>query len=76
MRARDFIDINQFSFNKGKKTASLSYPGMCGSMGATIQWAHKYGKSDTDFALQILEKAVKENERVRNVIKRFNRRFG
>ena len=76
MRARDFIDINQFSFNKGKKTASLSYPGMCGSMGATIQWAHKYGKSDIDFVLQLLERAVKENERVRNVITRFNRRFG
>ena len=76
MRARDFIDINQYSFNKGKKTATVSYPGLCGSMGATIKWAHKYGKSDTDFALQLLEKAVKENERVRNVITRFNRRFG
>ena len=76
MRARDFIDINQYSFNKGKKTASLSYPGMCGSMGATIKWAHKYAKSDADFVLQLLEKAVEENERVRNVITRFNRRFG
>ena len=76
MRARDFIDINQYSFNKGKKTASLSYPGLCGSMGATIKWAHKYAKSDAAFVLQLLEKAVKENERVRNVITRFNRRFG
>ena len=76
MRARDFIDINQYSFNKGKKTATVSYPGMCGSMGATISWAHKYAKSDADFVLQILENAVKENERVRNVITRFNRRFG
>ena len=76
MRARDFIDINQYSFNKGKKTATVSYPGLCGSMGATIKWAHKYAKSDADFVLQLLEKAVKENERVRNVITRFNRRFG
>ena len=76
MSVRSFIDINQYSFNKGKKTATVSYPGLCGSMGATIKWAHKYGKSDTDFALQILEKAVKENERVKNVIQRFNRRFG
>ena len=76
MSVRSFIDINQYSYNKGKKTASVSYPGMCGSMGATISWAHKYAKSDTDFALQVLEKAVKENERVRNVIQRFNRRFG
>ena len=76
MRARDFIDINQYSFNKGKKTATVSYPGLCGSMGATIKWAHKYAKSDAAFVLQLLEKAVKENERVRNVITRFNRRFG
>ena len=76
MSVRPFIDINQYSFNKGKKTATVSYPGMCGSMGATIQWAHKYGKSDIDFVLQLLERAVKENERVRNVITRFNRRFG
>jgi hypothetical protein len=89
MSVRSFIDINQYSFNKGKKTATLCYPGMCGSMGATIKWAHKYAKlafeaqcdgmiakNDADFALQVLDNAVKENERVRNVIKRFNRRFG
>ena len=76
MSVRSFIDINQYSFNKGKKTATVSYPGMCGSMQSTIKWARKYAKSDTDFALQLLEKAVKENERVRNVITRFNRRFG
>ena len=76
MSVRSFIDINQYSFNKGKKTATVSYPGLCGSMQSTIKWAHKYAKSDADFALQILEKALKENERVRNVIQRFNRRFG
>ena len=76
MSVRSFIDINQYFFNKGKKTATVSYPGMCGSMQSTIKWARKYAKSDTDFALQLLENAVKENERVRNVIQRFNRRFG
>ena len=76
MSVRSFIDINQYSFNKGKKTATVSYPGMCGSMQSTIKWARKYAKSDTDFALQVLDNAVKENERVRNVIQRFNRRFG
>ena len=76
MSVRSFIDINQYSFNKGKKTATVSYPGMCGSMGATIKWAHKYAKSDAAFVLQLLENSVKENERVRNVITRFNRRFG
>jgi len=76
MSVRSFIDINQYSYNKGKKTASLCYPGMCGSMQATISWAHRYAKKDTDFALKVLENSVNEQKKVRNVIKRFNRRFG
>ena len=76
MSVRSFIDINQYYYNKGKKTASLSYAGMCGSMGATISWAHRYGKKDIDFVLKILENSVNEQKKVRNVIKRFNRRFG
>jgi hypothetical protein len=76
MSVRSFIDINQYSYNRGKKTASLCYAGMCGSMQATISWAHRYGKKDTDFALKVLENSVNEQKKVRNVIKRFNRRFG
>ena len=76
MGVRSFIDINQYSYNKGKKTASLCYPGMCGSMISTISWAHRYGKSDIEFVLKILENSVNEQKKVRNVIKRFNRRFG
>ena len=76
MSVRGFIDINQYSYNKGTKTASLCYPGMCGSMQATIKWAHRYGNTDTAFVMQILENSVNEQKKVRNVIKRFNRRFG
>ena len=76
MSVRSFIDIDQYSYNKGKKTASLCYPGMCGSMQSTISWAHRYGKTDIDFVLKILENSVNEQKKVRNVIKRFNRRFG
>ena len=76
MSVRSFIDINQYSYNKGKKTASLCYPGMCGSMQATISWAHRYGNKDPAFVMQILENSVNEQKKVRNVIKRFNRRFG
>ena len=76
MSVRSFIDINQYSYNKGKKTASLCYPGMCGSMQATISWAHRYAKKDCDYASEVLTLAIKEQDRVRNVIKRFNRRFG
>ena len=75
MSVRGFIDINEYSWKKGKKTASMCYPGMCGSMQGTIKWAHKYVKKDTDFALKVLDLAIKEREKVDNVIKRFNRRF-
>ena len=73
---RGFINIDQYAWNKGKKTASICYPGMCGSMQSTITWAHKYVNKDTDFALKLLDIAIKEREKVENVIKRFNRRFG
>jgi hypothetical protein len=75
MSVRGFIEINEYKWKKGKKTASMSYPGMCGSMCATITWAHKWAKKDTDFALKVLDMAIKEREKVENVIKRFNRRF-
>jgi hypothetical protein len=76
MSVRGFINIDQYSWNKGRKTASICYPGMCGSMKSTIDWAHRYVKKDSDFALELLNLAMKEQEKVRNVIKRFNRRFG
>ena len=76
MSVRGFINIETHSWSKGRKTAYVCYPGVCGSMQSTIKWAHKYAKSDTDFALKVLEMSIKEQERTRNVIKRFNRRFG
>ena len=73
---RGFINIEVHPWNKGSKTAYVCYPGMCGSMESTIKWAHRYAKKDCDFALEVLTLAIKEQDRVRNVIKRFNRRFG
>ena len=73
---RGFINIETHSWNKGKKKAYICYPGLCGSMISTIKWAHKYAKRDTDFALKVLDLSIREQEKVRNVIKRFNRRFG
>jgi len=72
---RGYINIEMHPWNKGKKTAYVCYPGMCGSMTSTIKWAHRHVKKDADFALQVLDLAIKEQEKVRNVIKRFNRRF-
>ena len=73
MRVRGFINISEYSKSK---RAYMCYPSMCGSMQSTITWAHKYANKDTDFALKLLDIAIKEREKVRNVIKRFNRRFG
>jgi hypothetical protein len=73
MIVRGFINISKYS---NSKKAYMCYPSMCGSMTSTITWAHKYANKDTDFALKLLDIAIKEREKVRNVIKRFNRRFG
>ena len=75
MSVRSLIDIETHSWNKGKKRAYVCYPGMCGSMQATITWAHKYGNKDTAFVMQLLQNSIEQQEKVRNVIKRFNRRF-
>jgi|TARA_Y100000310_G_scaffold227181_1_gene229403 hypothetical protein len=72
MNVRSLINIREYS--KIKK-AYMCYPSMCGSMQSTITWAHRYAKKDTDFALKVLDQAIKEREKVENVIKRFNRRF-
>jgi hypothetical protein len=73
MIVRNFINISKY-YNR--KKAYMCYPSMCGSMQSTITWAHKYANRDTDFALKLLDIAIKEREKVENVIKRFNRRFG
>ena len=76
MRVRSFINIKEYPFKKGKKKAYICYAGRCGSMGATLTWSHKYlKKGDTDFVMKILDIAMKEQQKVRNVIKRYNRRF-
>ena len=72
MIVRNFINISKYS---NSKKAYMCYPSMCGSMQSTITWAHKYANRDTDFALKLLDIAIKEREKVENVIKRFNRRF-
>ena len=72
---RGFINIEMHPWSKGRKKAYMCYPSMCGSMQSTITWAHKYANRDTDFALKLLDIAIKEREKVENVIKRYNRRF-
>ena len=75
MRARDYIDVTKFEdINRGM--ASANYASLAGMLVATVQWGAKsIETSQTPFALDILEQALTEKEKVENVIKRYNRRF-
>ena len=42
---------------------------------ATVKWGAKSIKTNTSFALDILEQALTEKEKVENVVERYNRRF-
>ena len=73
MIVRNFINISKYS---NSKKAYMCYPSMCGSMQSTIQWSHKYlKKGDIDFVMKLLDIAMEEQQKVRNVIKRYNKRF-
>jgi hypothetical protein len=48
---------------------------LAGMLVATVKWGAKSIKTNTPFALDILEQALTEKEKVENVIKRYNRRF-
>ena len=70
---RGYIDIHRFS--DGSSAAWSDYAGQAGGQRATISCARRYIKKDVDFAMEILDMALKEEERTRNVINRYNRRF-
>ena len=42
---------------------------------ATVKWGAKSVRTDASFALDILQQALKENGKVNDVVKRYNRRF-
>ena len=74
MRAKDYIDVTKFEdINRG--VASANYASLAGMLVATVKWGAKSIKTNTPFALDILEQALTEKEKVENVIKRYNRRF-
>jgi|TARA_R100001244_G_scaffold24124_1_gene24611 hypothetical protein len=70
---RGYIDIHRFK--DGTSKAWSDYAGQAGGQRAIIHWTRRYINKDVDFAIQILDMAIKEEERTRNVIKRYNRRF-
>ena len=75
MRARDFVDVTKYEdINRG--VAAHNYAGLAGMLVATVKWGAIWVKKDnTSFALDILQKALTEKEKVDDVVERYNRRF-
>ena len=74
MRTRDYIDVTKYEdINRG--IAAPNYAGLAGMLVATVKWGAKSIKTDTPFALDILQQALAEKEKVDNVVERYNRRF-
>ncbi len=74
MRARDYIDVTKYEdINRG--IAQPNYASLAGMLVATVKWGAKSIKTNTPFALDILQEALKEKEKVDDVVKRYNRRF-
>ena len=74
MRARDYITVTKYEdINRG--IAQHDYAGLAGMLVATVKWGAKSIKTNTSFALDILQEALKEKEKVDDVVKRYNRRF-
>jgi len=49
---------------------------LAGMLVATVKWAGiSIRKDQTAYALEILERATAEREKVNNVVERYNRRF-
>ena len=74
MRARDYIDVTKYEdINRG--IAQHNYASLAGMLVATVKWGAKSIRTDTPFALDLLQQALIEKEKVDNVVERYNRRF-
>ena len=75
MRTRDYIDVTKYEdINRG--IAAPNYAGLAGMLVATVKWGALSIKSNrTSFALEILDEAIKDRNKVDNVVERYNRRF-
>ena len=74
MRARDYIEVTKYEgINRG--IAQHNYASLAGMLVATVKWGAKSITTNTSFALDILEQAITEKEKVDNVVERYNRRF-
>ena len=75
MRARDYIDVTKYEdINRG--IAQPNYASLAGMLVATVKWGAIWVEKDnTSFALDILQQALTEKEKVDDVVERYNRRF-
>ena len=73
---KDLISIDRDYKDSSRSSASVCYGGLAGMLVATVKWAGISIKRDqTAYALEILERAIAEREKVNNVVERYNRRF-
>jgi len=73
---KDLIRIDKDYKDSSRSSASVCYGGLAGMLVATVKWAGISIREDqTAYALEMLERAIKERKRVDNVVERYNRRF-
>jgi len=75
MKAKNYITVTKFEgINRG--IAVADYASLAGMLVATVRWgASSLENNSTSFALDILRQALAQNERVDDVVERYNRRF-
>ena len=73
---KDLISIDRDYKDSSRSSASVCYGGLAGMLVATVKWAGiSIRKDQTAYALEMLERATAEREKVDNVVERYNRRF-
>ena len=74
MKTRDYIEVTKYEdINRG--IAQHNYASLAGMLVATVKWGAKSIRTNTPFALDLLQQALIEKEKVDNVVERYNRRF-
>ena len=73
---KDLINVDRDYKDLNRSRASVCYGGLAGMLVATVKWAGiSIRKDQTAYALEILQRATAEREKVDDVVERYNRRF-
>ena len=75
MKAKNYINVTKFEgINRG--IAQQDYASLAGMLVATVKWgALSIKNNSTSFALDILQQALIDKEKVDDVVERYNRCF-